>query len=62
MEPDKNDAALTQYFVRGMHRFAKHVPETPPETVIVRIEAAYCLALSLYQIAKKEDKECLENC
>jgi hypothetical protein len=55
MEPDTNDAALTQYFVRGMHRFAKYVPETSPETVTARIEAAYRVALQLFQISK-EDK------
>ena len=37
-EPDKNDLALAQYFVRGMRRFGKYVPA---ETVEARIEAAY---------------------
>ena len=54
-EPDTNDKALTQYFLRGMRRFAKHVPDTTPETIAARIEAAYQLARLQFQPVK-EDK------
>ena len=54
-EPDANDEALTQYFLRGMRRFARHVPDIAPETIAARIEAAYQMALSQFQ-PLKEDK------
>ena len=58
-EPDHNDTALMQYFVRGMRRFAKYVrfaqsvqtqklSEADDESIEARIEAAYRLARSQF--------------
>jgi hypothetical protein len=54
-EADANDKALTQYFLRGMRRFARHVPDIALEMIAARIEAAYQLARSQFQPVK-EDK------
>ena len=53
-EPNKNDQALKEYFLRGMKRFEKHVHAearnpfvaSTPEAVQERIEAAYQYALT----------------
>ena len=57
---DANDKALTQYFLRGMQRYAKHVraqdifDNADTETLQAHIETAYRLACMRF--AAKEVK------
>ena len=58
-QPDKNDVALAQYFLRGMQRFEKHVQaqdmvDTVAETLAAWIEAAYFLARLQFKPVKED--------